>query len=118
MIHIGRGPGYGHYVAVVKNHGQWLLFDDETVIVSKSLELLRPIDPEFKGNIGRDSTKEFWRWRSKFIRQLFSFSISFRRRMTILNPKRRIFCSMKRLKRNCRVVEEWLAIWMRNESNE
>lgn len=34
IVHIGSGPHHGHYVAVVKNRNQWLLLDDEEVIVS------------------------------------------------------------------------------------
>lgn len=30
-MHIGRGPNHGHYVAVVKSGGRWLLFDDDIV---------------------------------------------------------------------------------------
>ncbi|CAG8577264.1 13496_t:CDS:2, partial [Racocetra fulgida] len=30
-VHIGSGPYHGHYVALVKSMGQWLLFDDENV---------------------------------------------------------------------------------------
>ncbi|CAM9699129.1 unnamed protein product [Phaeothamnion confervicola] len=31
VVHIGRGPNHGHYVAVIKSRGKWLLFDDEIV---------------------------------------------------------------------------------------
>lgn len=31
VVHIGRGPNHGHYVAVVKSGGRWLLFDDDIV---------------------------------------------------------------------------------------
>ncbi|CAM9408398.1 unnamed protein product [Discosporangium mesarthrocarpum] len=31
VVHIGRGPNQGHYVAVVKSGGRWLLFDDDIV---------------------------------------------------------------------------------------
>jgi ubiquitin C-terminal hydrolase len=39
IIHIGSGPHHGHYVAAVKNRNQWLLFDDEDVIVRRRLTL-------------------------------------------------------------------------------
>ena len=31
VVHIGLGPNRGHYVAVVKSGGRWLLFDDDVV---------------------------------------------------------------------------------------
>ncbi|KAG1298720.1 hypothetical protein G6F66_001471 [Rhizopus arrhizus] len=31
VIHIGSGPHHGHYVAIVKSNGQWMLFDDDVV---------------------------------------------------------------------------------------
>lgn len=31
VVHIGHGPNRGHYVAVVKSGGRWLLFDDDVV---------------------------------------------------------------------------------------
>ncbi|KAI8986318.1 hypothetical protein BDB01DRAFT_720441 [Pilobolus umbonatus] len=31
VVHIGSGPHHGHYVTIVKNNGQWLMFDDEIV---------------------------------------------------------------------------------------
>ncbi|KAL2919671.1 hypothetical protein HK105_200585 [Polyrhizophydium stewartii] len=31
VIHIGSGPHSGHYVALIKSEGQWMLFDDNDV---------------------------------------------------------------------------------------
>lgn len=31
---IYSGPHHGHYVAIVKSNGQWMLFDDDVVTVS------------------------------------------------------------------------------------
>ncbi|CAK8697058.1 ubiquitin carboxyl-terminal hydrolase 12-like [Clavelina lepadiformis] len=31
VVHCGSGPYRGHYVSIVKSHGMWLLFDDDTV---------------------------------------------------------------------------------------
>ncbi|KAA1087251.1 hypothetical protein PGT21_027012 [Puccinia graminis f. sp. tritici] len=31
VVHIGAGPHHGHYVTILKSHGQWLLFDDNIV---------------------------------------------------------------------------------------
>ncbi|KAI7907747.1 uncharacterized protein BX663DRAFT_491912 [Cokeromyces recurvatus] len=31
VVHIGSGPHHGHYVAVIKSNGQWMLFDDDVV---------------------------------------------------------------------------------------
>ncbi|CAF0759557.1 unnamed protein product [Rotaria sordida] len=31
VVHCGIGPNRGHYIAVVKRDGSWLVFDDETV---------------------------------------------------------------------------------------
>lgn len=40
VVHIGRGPNHGHYVAMVKSGGRWLLFDDEVVeLVSEQVRL-------------------------------------------------------------------------------
>lgn len=33
VIHIGRGPNHGHYIAVIKSRGRWILFDDDLVEV-------------------------------------------------------------------------------------
>lgn len=40
VVHCGSGPNRGHYIAIVKSHGFWLLFDDDIVekIESHSLE--------------------------------------------------------------------------------
>eukprot|EP01119_Soliformovum_irregulare_P011120 TRINITY_DN2764_c0_g1_i1.p1 TRINITY_DN2764_c0_g1~~TRINITY_DN2764_c0_g1_i1.p1 ORF type:complete len:162 (-),score=21.94 TRINITY_DN2764_c0_g1_i1:19-504(-) len=31
VIHIGSGPNQGHYVAIIKSHGRWILFDDDAI---------------------------------------------------------------------------------------
>lgn len=31
VIHLGSGPNHGHYVALIRSHKHWLLFDDDTV---------------------------------------------------------------------------------------
>lgn len=31
VVHIGRGPNHGHYVAIVKSNDKWILFDDDLV---------------------------------------------------------------------------------------
>jgi ubiquitin carboxyl-terminal hydrolase 12/46 len=31
VVHVGSGPNHGHYVCLVKSHGQWLTYDDDTV---------------------------------------------------------------------------------------
>lgn len=31
VVHIGAGPHHGHYITILKSHGQWLLFDDNVV---------------------------------------------------------------------------------------
>lgn len=33
---ICSGPHHGHYVAIIKSNGQWMLFDDDVVTVSKT----------------------------------------------------------------------------------
>ena len=30
VVHVGSGPNHGHYVCLVKSHGQWLTYDDDT----------------------------------------------------------------------------------------
>lgn len=34
IIYKTSGPHHGHYVAIVKSNGQWMLFDDDVVTVS------------------------------------------------------------------------------------
>lgn len=34
VVHCGSGPNRGHYIAIVKSHDFWLLFDDDIVEVS------------------------------------------------------------------------------------
>lgn len=31
VVHVGAGASHGHYVALVRSHHHWLLFDDDTV---------------------------------------------------------------------------------------
>lgn len=33
VVHCGISPNRGHYISLVKSHGLWLLFDDDTVEV-------------------------------------------------------------------------------------
>lgn len=37
VIHCGSGPNRGHYISIVKSHRFWLLFDDDMVDVSISI---------------------------------------------------------------------------------
>ncbi|TKC52761.1 hypothetical protein EI555_011847 [Monodon monoceros] len=37
VVHCGSGPNRGHYIAIVKSHDFWLLFDDDIVEVSSFL---------------------------------------------------------------------------------
>lgn len=39
VVHVGSGPNQGHYVALIKSHGQWLLFDDDCVEPKDESEL-------------------------------------------------------------------------------
>jgi ubiquitin C-terminal hydrolase len=39
VVHVGSGPNQGHYVALIKSHGQWLLFDDDCVEAKDESEL-------------------------------------------------------------------------------
>ncbi|KAH9914909.1 cysteine proteinase [Epithele typhae] len=39
VIHIGTGPHHGHYVAIIKSRGTWMLFDDDTVSTIKESEI-------------------------------------------------------------------------------
>lgn len=39
VVHVGSGPNQGHYVALIKSHGQWLLFDDDCVEPKEESEL-------------------------------------------------------------------------------
>jgi ubiquitin C-terminal hydrolase len=34
------GPHHGHYVAIIKSNGQWMLFDDDVVTVSVSMIII------------------------------------------------------------------------------
>ena len=39
VIHCGSGPNRGHYISIVKSCGFWLIFDDDIVDVSISLNI-------------------------------------------------------------------------------
>lgn len=39
VVHVGSGPNQGHYVSLIKSHGQWLMFDDDCVEVKTESEL-------------------------------------------------------------------------------
>ncbi|KAJ8907349.1 hypothetical protein NDN08_007463 [Rhodosorus marinus] len=39
VVHVGSGPNHGHYVVLIKSHGQWLLFDDDCVEPKDESEL-------------------------------------------------------------------------------
>lgn len=35
VIHLGRTPTHGHYVAYIKKDGEWVLFNDDVVKIPK-----------------------------------------------------------------------------------
>jgi ubiquitin carboxyl-terminal hydrolase 5/13 len=35
VIHLGKTPTHGHYVAYVKKEGEWVLFNDNAVKIPK-----------------------------------------------------------------------------------
>ncbi|GBE77176.1 hypothetical protein SCP_0100480 [Sparassis crispa] len=39
VVHIGNGPHHGHYVTIIKAHGAWMLFDDDSVETIKESEI-------------------------------------------------------------------------------
>ncbi|TDL19381.1 cysteine proteinase [Rickenella mellea] len=39
VVHIGNGPHHGHYVAIVRSRGSWVLFDDDTVDTIKESDI-------------------------------------------------------------------------------
>lgn len=39
VVHVGSGPNHGHYVSLIKSHGQWLLFDDDCVEAKDESEI-------------------------------------------------------------------------------
>ncbi|PAV22641.1 cysteine ase [Pyrrhoderma noxium] len=39
VVHIGNGPHHGHYIAIIKSNGLWLVFDDDTVDVIKESDI-------------------------------------------------------------------------------
>ena len=41
VVHVGSGPNHGHYVSLVKSHGQWLTFDDDAVDIAEEADVLR-----------------------------------------------------------------------------
>lgn len=41
VVHVGSGPNHGHYISLVKSHGQWLTYDDDVVDLADEDDLLR-----------------------------------------------------------------------------
>jgi len=41
VVHVGSGPNHGHYVSLVKSHGQWLTYDDDAVDIAEEADVLR-----------------------------------------------------------------------------
>ena len=41
VVHVGSGPNHGHYVSLVKSHGQWLTYDDDAVDIAEEEDVLR-----------------------------------------------------------------------------
>ena len=39
VVHVGSGPNHGHYVCLVRSHGQWLTCDDDDVSLTEEEEL-------------------------------------------------------------------------------
>ncbi|KAH8119737.1 cysteine proteinase [Phellopilus nigrolimitatus] len=39
VVHIGNGPHHGHYVAIVKSKGSWVVFDDDSVDIIKESDI-------------------------------------------------------------------------------
>ncbi|EJD54367.1 cysteine proteinase, partial [Auricularia subglabra TFB-10046 SS5] len=39
VVHIGTGPHHGHYIAIIKSRGTWLVFDDNSVETMKESEI-------------------------------------------------------------------------------
>lgn len=39
VVHVGSGPNQGHYVSLIKSHGQWLMFDDDCVEPKEESEI-------------------------------------------------------------------------------
>ena len=46
VVHVGSGPNHGHYVCLVKSHGQWLTYDDDTVAGAGSAHSLAHSTPQ------------------------------------------------------------------------
>lgn len=58
-MHCGIGPNRGHYIAVVKRDGSWLVFDDETVDVRFDVFEKIRIDWDFSSDSIRPISKNF-----------------------------------------------------------
>ena len=41
VVHAGSGPNHGHYVSLVKSHGQWLTYDDDAVDIAEEADVMR-----------------------------------------------------------------------------
>ena len=41
VVHVGSGPNHGHYVSLVRSHGQWLTYDDDAVDIASERDVSR-----------------------------------------------------------------------------
>ncbi|GAB4813530.1 hypothetical protein N2152v2_000576 [Parachlorella kessleri] len=57
VVHMGAQPNHGHYVAIVKSHGQWICFDDDQVIAVTEAQVQSVFGHTQDGAPGRDEVQ-------------------------------------------------------------